>query len=478
MMDLKTIRTELRKLTAIVDGWEPSGEIPALERDLALQKLRTLYDAVRFPGMESVPESPAAEAESATVPVAIDLGAVLSLDPADETGFEPDSDAVPAPAFEAEAEPAEPFSEPDTTVGSDSAGVFAGTEADEERPEMPEAAISDSEPEFEGESVLAPAPEVEPEAAFAAEASEPAAESGPVAEPESAAAPEPSAEPAAAPEPAAVAESAAAAEPAPAPEPASAPVSAPAPAEKPQYIAPTLFGLEEETVRHRHKQRVIMSLYDTPAPAEKPARPEAAERPAERPAPVATPEPAATFEPAVRPAPVATPEPAVRPGFAEPAEPAVAPASASSGWQSGTSGPQSAAEPVPVSEMPAAAEPEEAQSGTKEAAAPAGAVLGEVINHDVQTLADTIAPRRDMASELRRGEPVADLRNAIGINDKFLLIRDLFGGDGEAYEEAIATLNAFDDFDECMIHIAENYAWNPNSDGAKFMMELLERKFA
>ena len=72
----------------------------------------------------------------------------------------------------------------------------------------------------------------------------------------------------------------------------------------------------------------------------------------------------------------------------------------------------------------------------------------------------------------------SSLRRAIGINDKFLLIRDLFGGDGEAYEEAIATLNAFDDFDECMIHIAENYAWNPNSDGAKFMMELLERKFA
>lgn len=474
MMDLKTIRAELRKLTAIVDGWVPSGEIPALERDLALEKLRTLYDAVRFTEVESLPESPVAETEPAAAPVPIDLGAVLSLDPADETGFEPDSDAVSAPAFEAEAEPAEPFSEPDTTVGSDSAGVFAGPEPDEERPEMPEAAISDSEPEFEGESVLAPAPEVEPEAAFAAEASEPAAESGPVAEPESAAAPEPSAEPAAAPEPAAAAESAAAAEPAPAPEPASAP----APAEKPQYIAPTLFGLEEETVRHRHKQRVIMSLYDTPAPAEKPARPEAAERPAERPAPVATPEPAATFEPAVRLEPVVTPEPAVRPGFAEPAEPAVAPASASSGWQSGTSGPQSAAEPVPVSEMPAAAEPEEAQSGTKEAAASAGAVLGEVINHDVQTLADTIAPRRGMASELRLGEPVTDLRRAIGINDKFLLIRDLFGGDGEAYEEAIGKLNAFDDFDECMIHIAENYAWNPNSDGAKFMMELLERKFA
>ena len=81
-----------------------------------------------------------------------------------------------------------------------------------------------------------------------------------------------------------------------------------------------------------------------------------------------------------------------------------------------------------------------------------------------------------MAADLRAER--LSLHRAIGINDKFLMIRDLFGGDGEAYEEAIATLNAFDDFDECMIHIAENYAWNPNSDGAKFMMELLERKFA
>ena len=397
MMDLKTIRAELRKLTAIVDGWEPSGEIPALERDLALEKLRTLYDAVRFTEVESLPEFPVAETEPAA---------------------------------------------------------------------------SDSEPELEGESGFEPDPEAASEAAFVAGESEPAAESGPVAASESDAVPELSAKPVAAPGPAA------AAEPVVVPEPAPAPAPEPAPAEKPQYIAPTLFGLEEETVRHRHKQRVIMSLYDTPAPAEKPARPETAERPAERPEPAARPEPAVTLEPAARPEPAATPGPTVRPGFAATPEPAAAPASAGPGPQSGTSVPQSAAEPVTVSEAPAAAEPEEAESGAKEVAVPVGAVLGEVINHDVQTLADTIAPRRDMASELRRGEPVADLRNAIGINDKFLLIRDLFGGDGEAYEEAIATLNAFDDFDECMIHIAENYAWNPNSDGAKFMMELLERKFA
>ena len=472
MMDLKTIRAELRKLTAIVDGWEPSGEIPALERDLALEKLRTLYDAVRFTEVESLPESPVAETEPAAAPVPIDLGAVLSLDPTDEAVFEPGPDAVSGPAFDAEAEPAEPFSEPDTTVAADSAGAFAGGNPDTETPGMAEPAASDSEPELEGESGFEPDPEAASEAAFVAGESEPAAESGPVAAPESEAVPEPSAKPVAAPGPAA------AAEPVVVPEPAPAPAPEPAPAEKPQYIAPTLFGLEEETVRHRHKQRVIMSLYDTPAPAEKPARPETAERPAERPEPAARPEPAVTLEPAARPEHAVTPGPTVRPGFAATPEPAAAPASAGPGPQSGMSVPQSAAEPVTVSEAPAAAEPEEAESGARKVAVPVGAVLGEVINYDVQTLADTIAPRRDMASELRRGEPVADLRNAIGINDKFLLIRDLFGGDGEANEEAIATLNAFDDFDECMIHIAENYAWNPNSDGAKFMMELLERKFA
>ena len=47
MMDLKTIRAELRKLTAIVDGWEPSGEIPALERDLALEKLSQVAGTIR-----------------------------------------------------------------------------------------------------------------------------------------------------------------------------------------------------------------------------------------------------------------------------------------------------------------------------------------------------------------------------------------------------------------------------------------------
>ena len=101
-----------------------------------------------------------------------------------------------------------------------------------------------------------------------------------------------------------------------------------------------------------------------------------------------------------------------------------------------------------------------------------------MIGQGVQTLADRIAVPLERGATLAAGEPVDELRGAIGVNDRFLLIRDLFGGDGEAYEKAIGVLNDCADFDDCMIYIAENYAWNPNSDGVKLLMDLLERKFA
>ena len=48
MMNRKEFRCEIDKLAELVGGWENPGEVPALERDLALETLRRLYEAVRF----------------------------------------------------------------------------------------------------------------------------------------------------------------------------------------------------------------------------------------------------------------------------------------------------------------------------------------------------------------------------------------------------------------------------------------------
>lgn len=101
--------------------------------------------------------------------------------------------------------------------------------------------------------------------------------------------------------------------------------------------------------------------------------------------------------------------------------------------------------------------------------------IGDVLAGTVVTLADKMAGDDAPTTAFNR---IADLRKAIGLNDKFLMIRDLFGGDAARYEDTIDTLNEFDDLDECMIYIVENFRWNPDSEGAKLLVSLLERKLA
>ena len=439
-MDLKTIRDEVRRLSALVDGWSAAGEIPAVERDLALEKLRRLYETVRFADPAPAPSEAGVVADSRDgIPSeSIDLGEVLSLD-----GFPDFGGSDEAPVSDSTAEP-----------------IAAPTEEREE-----ERVEEEAEEEAEKPSEI---PAGEP-------FEMPGEEQLPISEPTL--------------------------------DPEPAPTTTPETGAS-HHGAPTLFGPEEEAaVRHRHKQRVIMSLYDpnpvvesipTPAPTR---RPEPKRTPEPQPASEETPRmPSELQQPRVVPSPVVSPTPdpmavapipeppifeVVTPAASAPFEPSMP--DASNSGISEMPAPAAAFETlpdptpaygIPTPETAPAAEDTPAATENGQSPLPAGAVLGEVINHDVQTLADTIAPPRDVASELRRSEPVTDLRRAIGLNDKFLLIRDLFGGDGEAYERAIDALNNFEDLDDCMIFIAEHYAWNPNSDGAQLLMELLERKFA
>lgn len=103
-------------------------------------------------------------------------------------------------------------------------------------------------------------------------------------------------------------------------------------------------------------------------------------------------------------------------------------------------------------------------------------VLGDVMGAERTTIADSIAPSEDVASVIG-GRQLSSLRGAIGLNDKFLLIRDLFGGDNSAYEAAIDGLDGCDNLDDAMLYIFDNIEWNGESDGAQLLTELLSRRF-
>lgn len=536
------MQTDLQRLAALIDGWSQTDQIPDVERDLALQKLRDLYEAIRFAGpgavqakevsAEAVPEVPEEE-----LPESLDLGAVLSLDGFPDLG-EPEGPiyAEPSAPFGAEVgpEPAEPemaetVEEQSVEPAETQPAESEPTEPAEPQPAEPQTAeltepaastpVESVELQPAESSASTPTESVEEQPAESVETQPAEPETAEPEIPESVTL-EPDA-----PEASVTLDSSRSAE--------------PAAAKSHHAASPTLFGMEdEETVRHRHKQRVIMSLY---GPSPEPERPAASGR---RPSPTPgafspasstsadvsqpfeiievergseaftekatskqTDEGPTTAELHAAPARADQPSEEVSektsaPDPVESATVSTARTASAEPEPEFESDSEPELEPEPESELESESVPTaptpvpEPESKPRTSAfdpasddtdhrteggmpiASAGAVLGEVINPRVQTLADTIAPPRDMASEILHNEPITDLRQAIGLNDKFLLIRDLFGGDGAAFERAIETLNGFDDLDDCMIFIAEHYAWNPNSDGAKLLMELLERKFA
>lgn len=194
-----------------------------------------------------------------------------------------------------------------------------------------------------------------------------------------------------------------------------------------------LFDIDDIPVRTKSGRKMI-SLYDAPIKTSEPAK-ESASEPAE--------EVVVVEKVEVEPAPAPMPAPAPQPAPAPMSAPAPAPSPA----------------PQPT---PAPREEEAPQR------------LGDVIAKNVTTLADKMAEEQPTAAFNR----ITDIRKAIGLNDKFLMIRDLFGGDANLYEDTINHLNEYDDLDECMIFIVENFRWNPDSEGAKLLVSLLERKLS
>ena len=99
-------------------------------------------------------------------------------------------------------------------------------------------------------------------------------------------------------------------------------------------------------------------------------------------------------------------------------------------------------------------------------------IVGEQF-HEAPSVADIIACPKGLAETA----PVVSLREAIGVADRFMIIRELFGEDVNAYEKAIDALDMQPSFDDCIIYIAEHFAWSPNLQATKFMMDLLRRKY-
>ena len=101
--------------------------------------------------------------------------------------------------------------------------------------------------------------------------------------------------------------------------------------------------------------------------------------------------------------------------------------------------------------------------------------VADVIVPSVKTIAEQLAERH-------RPRPLNERVtyksfNDLGINERYLLSRELFGDDPQRCRQVLTILEACQEYEDAMIFIAENFNWNEKSPGANVINAILENKF-
>ncbi|MBK5271665.1 MAG: hypothetical protein JJE22_11700 [Bacteroidia bacterium] len=84
--------------------------------------------------------------------------------------------------------------------------------------------------------------------------------------------------------------------------------------------------------------------------------------------------------------------------------------------------------------------------------------------------------------EVLKETPVKDLRKAVGINDRFVFINDLFRGDESMYERSIKTINSFNIYPEAEYWISRELkvklGWDNSHSSVQHFDQLVKRRFS
>lgn len=80
------------------------------------------------------------------------------------------------------------------------------------------------------------------------------------------------------------------------------------------------------------------------------------------------------------------------------------------------------------------------------------------------------------AETLAHIRPISNLVSAIGINDRFNLIRELFGNDAGLFDNVIARLNDAPSFNDAYNIMIQQFDWDMDSEPVQYLLDLVRRK--
>jgi hypothetical protein len=103
-------------------------------------------------------------------------------------------------------------------------------------------------------------------------------------------------------------------------------------------------------------------------------------------------------------------------------------------------------------------------------------------NGQPESLNDKLRQGKTELVEILKETPIKDLRKAIGINDRFLFINELFRGDEAMYERSIKTINSFNIYPEAEYWISRELkvkiGWNNDNTTVQHFDQLVKRRFS
>jgi hypothetical protein len=104
------------------------------------------------------------------------------------------------------------------------------------------------------------------------------------------------------------------------------------------------------------------------------------------------------------------------------------------------------------------------------------------LEEEKENLNDKLKENKTEVVALLQGTPVKDLRKAIGINDRYLFINELFRGDENMYERSIKTINSFNIYPEAEYWIQRELkvklGWLEEAETVKVFDQLVKRRFS
>jgi len=189
-----------------------------------------------------------------------------------------------------------------------------------------------------------------------------------------------------------------------------------------------------------------------------PKEPEASSEPAAVPEAIGisdskeVPEPDAGTEPAIKPEPVAEPEP--------------------------VAAPEPVAEPEPVAVPEPVAEPEPVKASK---AAPKKHKDAEIIAEKFSSessINENLAGQREKDLDAKvMGQPIDQISRNIGINDRFLIIRELFEGNSDEFGKLISGLDGAESYQAALELLNDRFAGSMDHDGVEILTGLVKRRF-